>query len=375
MKATVLTIEQRQRGRISPLANLGDFTYQVSEAIDPQIVIDNPHTSLYCLDDEQRRAIFVELPPEVDLAQASFFYQTQFEQAQRLIAVPYEMLPQLAHQARPTLDKLILIYSTGRCGSTLLSQIFNEVDGVTSYSEPDVFSQIIHLRRPDPERVELLRNCTRLIFKAGAVNNSRHQVLKFRNQCVEIIGLFYEAFPQAKNLFLYRNTIAWAASFYRLITRGNQADEPMPTHEAINWLERHLGRPISPATLGVTLTAEHLFLVEELALLWLILLDRVLRFQQQGIPILTLRYEELNQRRLETVSKLFDYCDLPPAAAARALTAFARDSQEGTRLGREEAQKGNRLAFDKHQIAQIEAIVAQHPHIQSPDFIMPGTLG
>ena len=78
------------------LASMADFSVTSGEAVDADIVRDNPNISLYCLDDAEKRAIFVELPPGVDLATAAFVYDTQSKQAQRLIAVPYETFRQVA---------------------------------------------------------------------------------------------------------------------------------------------------------------------------------------------------------------------------------------------------------------------------------------
>jgi hypothetical protein len=61
----------------------------------------------------------------------------------------------------------ILIYSVCRCGSTLVSQALNQADGVVSFSEPDVYTQILMLREADgssdPEVSALVRSCTKII--------------------------------------------------------------------------------------------------------------------------------------------------------------------------------------------------------------------
>jgi hypothetical protein len=55
-------------------------------------------------------------------------------------AVPYPELNTLV-RAAPEPERLILIVNIGRCGSTLRSKALNLVEGVTSYSEPDVYTQ------------------------------------------------------------------------------------------------------------------------------------------------------------------------------------------------------------------------------------------
>ena len=98
----------QQRGYTS----LADFTVTSAEAVSPSIVCANPSITLYCLDDAEQQAIFVELPPDVDLAKAVFIYKTQYEQAQRLVAVPYDTFRQLAQQL-PEVKRLVMIYMRG----------------------------------------------------------------------------------------------------------------------------------------------------------------------------------------------------------------------------------------------------------------------
>jgi hypothetical protein len=157
MTVQYLTIEAKHRQMPGLLASLADFSCTPSNAIDPELVRTNPNISLYCLDDATQRAIFVELPPTVDLATAPFVYLTQYEAAQRLIAVPYETFRQIAH-ALPEVQHLILTYITGRSGSTLLSHVFNALDAVRSFAEPDVATQFVHLRRADGQRDAELRD-------------------------------------------------------------------------------------------------------------------------------------------------------------------------------------------------------------------------
>src|SRR3712207_1953955 len=90
MSAQYLTIAAKHRQMTGFHASMADFSVSDGDSVNSDIVRDSSNISLYCLDDAARRAIFVELPPDVDLATASFVYQTQYEQALRLIAVPYD---------------------------------------------------------------------------------------------------------------------------------------------------------------------------------------------------------------------------------------------------------------------------------------------
>jgi hypothetical protein len=143
MEARSLIIEERRREAGIALVSPSDFRVRDGGAVDAGIVLRQPNLSLYCLDFENRQALFVETPPECDLSRAPFMYQAQAEAALRLIQVPFEALDRLAEEVAIDPARLILIYSVGRCGSTLVSHAFNEVEGVESLSEPDVFTQML----------------------------------------------------------------------------------------------------------------------------------------------------------------------------------------------------------------------------------------
>ena len=141
MYANLLEITARNRKDPFTVADPSDFNFTEGPAIDPEVVITNPLISLYCLDHANRRALFVETAPGVDLAQAPFFYQAQYENSVQLIAVAYETLHELAGRIALDDRKVILVYSVGRAGSTLLGSALNAAEGIVGISEPDVFTQ------------------------------------------------------------------------------------------------------------------------------------------------------------------------------------------------------------------------------------------
>ena len=237
MPATILKISDRSRTRLSQISSLDNFTTTPDGSIDAAQIIDNPAVSLYCLDHASQQAIFAELPPEIDLAQAPFYYQAQFDHAQRLIAVPYAEFHQLAEQIPLDLSRLILIHNIGRCGSTLLSSAFNQLDGVISFSEPDVFANFVALRHEDrAELIHLLHSSLRFTFRPAVVGGATRYSLKLRNQCIDLLDLYMETLPAAKHLLLYRSLLGWVSSLYGLWRRHNRAERPpISREEALNW--------------------------------------------------------------------------------------------------------------------------------------------
>jgi hypothetical protein len=368
--------------KMNYLASLADFSVTPGVAVNAEIVRDNPNISLYCLDDVDKRAIFVELPLDVDLATAAFVYDTQSEQAERLIAVPYETFRQVA-ATLPEVGHFIMIYMTGRSGSTLLSHLFNELDNVLSLSEPDVGTQFVHLRNADGSRDAELRDlldCTvRFLFKPTTSKAPSIYALKLRSEALQVMDLFQATFPQAKNLFLYRDAIGWVTSFYRLFKRYQMPDstpfaESMPLGECVEFFNQYFKYDFTHLATYLDADTTKISLLQELTIWWLAIMEWYLAQYERGIPILALRYADLNAHREQVVSEVFRYCGLPTAKAASTLDVFTRDSQAGTVLARDNPQEGNQLRLNEEERNQVTSILQRHGVVKNTDFIAPGTL-
>jgi hypothetical protein len=376
MTAQSLTIEAKHRQMVSFLASLADFTTIPGEQVDPNIVLSNRNFSLYCLDDATQRAIFVELPSNVNLATAPFVYQVQYEQAERLVAMPYETFRDVARQL-PTVQHLILIYSSGRGGSTLMSHIFNALDSVLSLSEPDAAFQFIHLRRSDGLRDAELRDlldCTiRMLFKPTAFKSPTTSALKFRLEATQLMDFYQAAFPQAKNLYVYRDAIGFITSLYGLFNTVGLPDD-VPVSEFMASFEQIVG--FDPTRLIAYLDpgTECVSIPQQAALIWINAVELYLAQYAKGIPVLAVRYADLNHSQEPVISAIFDYCGLPKERAKETLGVFERDAQAGTALARENPNEGNKLRLTEEEHAAVTRILARHPVIKKPDFAVPGTL-
>lgn len=248
MKARILHIEDKVsirefRGMVN--AGVSAFRYRPGATIDARTILDRPEITLYCLDDEHGQAVFTEAPQGVDVTEGPFIYPAQFRNAQRLLTVPYGTLHELADTIGDRFETLISMYSVGRCGGTLMSRVMNRVDTVLSLDEPEVYNDIVVMRprngRRDAELVRLLRSCTRLLHNP-VQRNANTLFLKFHPSVIQAGDLMHQAFPAAKNMFLYRNAEAWARSAGRMFQSylepadGNGAT-PVPLTEFIQRLD------------------------------------------------------------------------------------------------------------------------------------------
>ncbi len=372
MVAQAFRILDKQQSRSSQVANITDFSLAEAQSLAAGVVLE-PNISLYCLDPLKRQAVFVDLPEHIDLARAPFVYQTQFDHARRLISLPYDVFLSLADTlVEPA--QLILLYSTGRCGSTLLHSAFNELDTIVSFSENDVLSQFIHLRsgRDDQaaELERLLKAAVRFVIKPSEFKTPTIHALKFRNQCVEIIDLFHKLYPQAKALFLYRNALDWVRSIYRLASRNRVP----PDHDFTQVIENaslYLNRDMTHFRDLFPKDTKTISATQQITLWWLGVMEGYRYWRNRGVPVSAWRYEDLSQFPETVLESLFDYCELPRSDVKTAFSAFAKDSQENTRFARDEKDKGNQLILSEEQHKQIQDIFTNHPFIQSPYFVAP----
>ena len=97
----------------------------------PDIVLKDPSATLLSVDEDH--AIFVDCG-DVDvhdhIKTGPFFYINQFNHCKRIIQIPIPQFMKLMEdnaEASPIPDvNLILLSNTGRCGSTLLTQLFEK---------------------------------------------------------------------------------------------------------------------------------------------------------------------------------------------------------------------------------------------------------
>ena len=227
MSAYELTIAAKVKSSPFDTVAPGDFVVKPGRAIDPQVVLDQPNLSLYCLDHANQSAWFVQTPPEVDLFAAPFFFIAQYAAAERLVAVPYATLHALVRAVDLDPQRILLVYSTGRCGSTLLSHVLNQIPATASFAEPDVFTQLVSLRTAgvsDSGKTAALLHDALLIMAAHAQRRGyEYWAFAYNSYVLSVSDLFYSTVPEAKLVFLYRNALTWAQSFSRAFGSSDPA--------------------------------------------------------------------------------------------------------------------------------------------------------
>jgi hypothetical protein len=351
-------------------ANLDDFGLGPGSAADAGIVLEGPDWSLYGLDEARDIAVFTELPPGTDLAGSPFAYLAQHRLARRVAVLPLTEFEAAAEEL-PLPGRTVLVFSIGRCGSTLLSHALNAVPGVWCLSEPDAYSTLImqhyhSLRRaafPRDRVVRLIRAITKVQSRPPAGGGEDVFAVKFRNQSLYQADLYREALPHAAHIFLYRDALGWANSVYGMMRQYGYPDIASGDGRTAAW-SIFTGAK-DPSALAALIGTEAADMPLELPLtaVWADLMAEYSRHLGDGAPFLALRYNEFNRDRLESVRRILRHCGLPEDHAEGALAAFEADSQAGTHVAR--AVTTERLGADR--LARLREILTRCGAFGDPD--------
>lgn len=369
-------IEGKHRRDVGFVASLDDFTVSGGAEVAASAIVDNTAVSLYCFDDVSREAVFVELPEHIDLTQEPFVYQSQYEYAQRVCTLPFHSFNTLAKKL-PAVRQPIFIHITGRSGSTLLNHALNASGLVKSLAEPDVVSQFASLRHQsdsvqEAELQELADSTMRFLFKDHHGAGIQSHAVKFRNQGTLVMDVFQAAFPQGKNLFLYREVIGFVASFQRIL-RNVGLPESKPFLEWRDEFQSYLAGDLSHLSRYVGGEQVEITIAEQLACWWTAVIEWYLAQHAHGVPAMAVSYADLVATPEETLAAIFRYCGLPTNRVEQGLQAYARDSQAGTRHARENPLEVNSQRLMFSELTAVQTILSKHPLIGRPDFTVPSS--
>lgn len=309
----------------------------------------------YLLNYGKDEVLFTETPSELDLLGKPFMYHEQFQHATNVITADYDEWFKWM-DTQPIPEKPIFVCGIGRSGTTLINRAFHQLPQTAVYDEPDVFMQMVRL--PHNKRIPLIQAATTSLNHHGC-----RMVIKQRSFVTFMMDSILAAYPDAKILFLYRNTFDWIISNMRLILRT-----PTPTglvHEIVRMVYKRFLPALDPAEF------RPLQMVEAGALLWLKFNEHYVDLVQQGYPILGVRYEDMVAEPYSMLSQIFEFCNLPQDDVDLALDAFESNSQSGTIFSRKNLAQ---VELNQRQIALIDGMLKRHEWLNDPHIRLEGSI-
>lgn len=363
-------INKRRRDPVGG-TDIRDFELRENGGIDAQEILANECITLYALDFENGRAVFVEAGSPGELSQAPFYYQAQYETATRVITLSLEAMVQMAQSVTVDDSKLIFIHSTGRSGSTLASKIFAQLPGVINMAEPDALTQLVVARFMQPDLRDMIRMLLdatlRLLCKTSV---STAWVIKGRSWVLELGDWLHEFYPRAKNLYLYRDAESWIKStMSAFIVEKERTPEEFRREETEvrGWMQL-----LVPSVARYD-PDQHLTVTGLLSLMWLDNVERYIELHKSGMEMLAIPYPgwKLDARR--TAVSMLEYCDVCPDDLTAIEEILTKDSQAGSVVAQDNVKKKSSI-LQYFDAAEMNRFLQNHSYIHAADFVVQNTV-
>lgn len=332
MEAKLFRIAARRKEKAFQLTSPDDFDLVPEGRIGVAELAASPDWTLYAVDIARQQAVLVLMPPGTDLSAATFVYHHQYENALRAAIVDFGDLIAASHAITPP-QSLSFLFSTGRCGSTLASRIFAQLPDVWSLSEPDVMTGIAvaRLSHARADLVALLRATTLWTCRPPAGHAPRSIILKPRSEVTLIAELCQEAFPQSRNVFMYRDLLGFLNSISKFLQRAY--GPAVILSDAENWREFKtalVGTPVS--VLEECFPPDHgpIIWPEFITLMWDLRIEGYLKALRRGMTFTAVHYTDLNRNRRAETARLLAGCGIAPEHLDLAMHGFDQDSHQGS---------------------------------------------
>jgi|LauGreSBDMM110SN_4_FD.fasta_scaffold02846_2 hypothetical protein len=321
MKKNLLFLQSRIKPNLAyKLVNPGDIIEGEFKSIG---VKDTQGFKLipYCIDFNSNVLIHSVGVDPVEASKATFQYDYIRKNAQSFLYTPLESLRNRAPKINIS---AVLLFSPGRCGSTLLSKLIAEI-GVPSISEPDIYSQAAsyfssndksHTQANEVRHMLEWANFFQLspFLKMGSPN----VLIKLRSHVNAGPRIVLSSFPgPRKTIFLKRDFHSWCIS--RMRAFGNTIESNLDIY------------------------------IRSL---------RCLRFLLKNSDCLVLDYHDLSEKPETVLHKLSVFFGTP-IIMDQVKDVLGRDSQADTNLARDKVRNG--LSAD--EMEAIDNIWRHHaPH-------------
>lgn len=364
-----------------------DFLLEKDGIIENPDILKDKSYSLYCIDQDERVVAFLHISEPLNVEENVFLYQDQYKFADNVIVVPYEVFFRVFEEIDCPSENVCMLFSVGRCGSTLLQKILGALPCITSVSEADVYSHVSELLRTrqidDSEAVQLFRCATKHFWNANRKKENYILLLKFRSEVVSYSQLL-QAIPTTKLLFMYRKPDDVIQSFGRMAGFSMKKDWFL-RHRFLSIINKYriqrvylekeniykdmtsLLKGIKPLDLIFFLRPNGYFF-----LWWLLKVNMYMKMRAEKIPIVALRYEDLINNPERTIRLFLEHVGLETEGVEEACRHMQHDSQGGTSLAKSAIGK---YCLNSKMRADIDSAIQLYTGLSGVNHILDGTLG
>ena len=267
----------------------------------------------------------------------------QYFNAKNVIKMPISDFVSLADNIGDPTVPVIWISNTGRCGGTMLTQMFESVPGTLAIDQPDAPTNLHILRDcnkiDDDDYKVILKSIIRVLCKPHP--GTERICIKARPHCTTMMTDISNMYPDIRQLFMYRNSLDTIRSYLATMVTDSYAVVLRASTDS-EWFSKFI--PYFRKTLLKYFLSKKKALVdvpEDVSTAcvtccgWVnqILLARDALSRDPNI--ISVRYEDILSRPNETLRHIFECVGISNGYIDHALKSLERDSFRGTPFGRD----------------------------------------
>lgn len=366
--AHVQDIKWRRKIHHLVIADSSNFITFHNSFKHPNYVL-KPHVSLYCVTDTE--AVFVEVDEKENIYSSNnHFYNAQFQHARRLITMPLGVFHKIATDLGDPRIPVALISSTGRCGATLMSRMFERVPGTRVIQEPDCLTTLAFLKKSsafsDTEYDNILTSAIRLLCKPDDRVNM--VVVRSRPCCCVQIKKIQRLMPRICHIFLYRNSLRTVSSYISTMSNDTTAqcakflidNNVLATvfpflrrlfhHYFVYTLDQD-----KPVTSPGSMTTVGMF-----TSVWAACVATAVECTEKNIPVISVLYEEMVKSPYRSCSVLFERLNIRPQYVNAATEAFKVDVNKNQDLCQSFLNADSRKTIPPEARAEADTILRKY---------------
>ena len=175
-------------------SRMKDFLCVFERLTHPEVVLNDEY-SLYCITPDEAVFVHCGCHDVFNSSHHAFVYNAQFALAQQVVVLPMSTFHKIASNIHLPDIPLVHLPNHGRCGSTLLTRMFEAIPGALSVSETNAFTDLASLSQRGEVVRDVLRDmCRGVIMFTVKHCNSRNATVMFIKLQVIVIPLLLLSF-------------------------------------------------------------------------------------------------------------------------------------------------------------------------------------
>ena len=334
--------------------------------------------SLYCMSHRTQCAYLVDFDDgldQFDTTQHPLLHYSQRTLAKQLYVVPLEVFYRLSDGVDISSRRIVWMNHHGRCGSTVWSQIFNDLPewGVVSETHYLINTMIFDFRERDIHVLVSSPDFIRMAvagfkYYVGTFPSNYSVFIKTNLHESWLLQSIPQEFPNIELLYMYRNVAAAAQSWYSAsfdMYHSTEMEEIFVRTRNISvygdeymvrfWVQ--LFTNSDPKALKLVEEIDIQDQYEWYVMAWSSMNRTVQRLLESRMNMKCIKYEDMKADIRRVIQAVFNHLRIDESLLPIALSATKRDSQAGHPFTKRDVTKDTTWRGDKAAVERCNRVL------------------